>query len=39
MVAGRLPEFIPHKWILLIAVMLAIAATILLPFGDSPSNH
>jgi hypothetical protein len=39
MVAGRLPQFIAHKWILLTAVMLAIIATILLPFGDSPSNY
>jgi predicted MFS family arabinose efflux permease len=38
-VTGRFPNWFPHKYILLFALLLSIIATILIPFGDSPSKY
>jgi MFS family permease len=39
MVTGRLPTWFAHKYIILAGLFLAIVATILLPFADSPSTY
>lgn len=36
---GRLPTYFAHKYILLAGLGLAIIATVLLPFADSPSQY
>jgi predicted MFS family arabinose efflux permease len=36
---GRFPNYFPHKYILLAGLVLSIIATVLLPFGDSPSRY
>lgn len=36
---GYLPKWLPHKYIILGGLTLSIVATILLPFGDSPSRY
>jgi MFS family permease len=36
---GRFPNYFPHKYILLAGIVLSIIATVLLPFGDSPSRY
>jgi MFS family permease len=39
LVTGRLPTWFAHKYIILTGLLLAVVATILLPFADSPSTY
>ncbi|KAG8820920.1 hypothetical protein FRC17_009983 [Serendipita sp. 399] len=38
-VTGQLPRYLPHKYILLIGLLLSVVATVLLPFADAPSTY